>query len=183
MGGPTSEHAPWERRGQGLAALRLSEARGPSGRSPKWFSSCESRCSLPPCSVWDNTHHTGGCMRFRFSIGVVAAGAWLVGCSHDPLSAPAARRLTPPWLASVPNVLCRHVSGSFVFTSFQFTSATSAVGAGNVFGDIAGTFSAEYLDLHENGAGSSVMNARHTISTAAGSITTADVIILRPDQN
>ena len=122
-------------------------------------------------------------MRFRFSIGVVAAGAWLVGCSHDPLSAPAARRLTPPWLASVPNVLCRHVSGSFVFTSFQFTSATSAVGAGNVFGDIAGTFSAEYLDLHENGAGSSVMNARHTISTAAGSITTADVIILRPDQN
>jgi hypothetical protein len=122
-------------------------------------------------------------MRFRFSIGVVAAGAWLVGCSQDPLSAPAARRLTPPWLASVPNVLCRHVSGSFVFTSFQFTSATSAVGAGNVFGDIAGTFSAEYLDLHENGDGSSVMNARHTISTAAGSITTADVIILRPDQN
>jgi hypothetical protein len=122
-------------------------------------------------------------MRFRFSIGVVAAGAWLVGCSQDPLSAPAARRLTPPWLASVPNVLCRHVSGSFVFTSFQFTSAMSAVGAGNVSGDIAGTFSADYLDLHENGDGSSVMNARHTISTAAGSITTADVIILRPDQN
>jgi hypothetical protein len=122
-------------------------------------------------------------MRFHFSIALVAGGALLVGCSQDRLSAPADHRLVPPSLASVPNTSCQHVSGSFVFTSFQFTSSTSAVGAGNVSGDITGTFSAQYFDLHQNGDGSSVMNARHTISTSAGSITTADVIILRPDQN
>jgi hypothetical protein len=122
-------------------------------------------------------------MRFRFSIGVAAAGALLVGCSQAPLNPAAERRLMPPSLASVPNASCQHVSGSFVFTSFQFTSATTAVGAGNVSGDITGTFSAEYFDLHQNGDGSSVMAARHTIMTSAGSLMTEDVIILRPDQN
>lgn len=122
-------------------------------------------------------------MRCRFSLCALSAGALLAGCSQDSPTASRDRRLTPPSLASNPGGSCSHVSGSFTFTSFQFTSATSAVGAGTVSGDITGTFAAEYFDLHQNGDGSSVMDAHHTITTGAGSITTADVIILRPDRN
>lgn len=124
-------------------------------------------------------------MQYRsVSLCLVVAGALLVGCSEGRLTAPAAARsLTPANgpLASVAG--CQHISGSFVFTSFQFTSATTAVGAGSVSGDLTGTFLAQYFNLHQNGEGSSVMDAHHTITTTAGSVTTSDVIILRPDQN
>src|SRR2546430_13266758 len=44
---------------------------------------------------------------------------------------------------------CEHVSGAFVFTTFQFTSQTTAVGAGTLQGDLSGGFSAEYFDRSE----------------------------------
>ena len=50
-------------------------------------------------------------------------------------------------------------------------------------GDVPGTFVAQYTVLKQHGNGSGVMSAQHTITTSGGSITTSDVIILRPDQN
>ena len=124
-------------------------------------------------------------MQYRScSLGLVAAGALLVGCSERRITAPSeVRTLFPAAAPLAAKSGCQHISGSFVFTDFHFTSATTAVGAGTVSGDVAGTFAAQYFNLQQHGEGSSVMNANHTITTSGGSIRTADIIILRHDQN
>jgi hypothetical protein len=122
--------------------------------------------------------------RRGFSLALVATAMLLVGCSERRITAPsAAPAVSPsaPPLAATSG--CNHVSGSFIFTSFQFTSATTAVDAGTVTGDVSGTFVAQYFNLQQHGDGSAVMDAHHTITTSGGSITTSDVIILRPDKN
>jgi hypothetical protein len=67
---------------------------------------------------------------------------------------------------------CEQVSGEFAFTSFAFTSATTAVGEGTVTGDLAGTFHADYFDIQQRGGGVIHMHGEHTIRTAAGTLVT-----------
>jgi hypothetical protein len=114
---------------------------------------------------------------------LVAVGSLLVGCSDHQITGPASGRT----VASVPRLSaqtgCQHISGAFVFTRFQFTSQTTAVGDGRVEGDLAGEFHAEYFDIEQRGAGVIKMRAHHTITSAAGMIRTSDEILLLPDQD
>ena len=119
-----------------------------------------------------------------FSLGLVAVGSLVVGCSERQITAPAG---TPAFAASAaPQAgqgACEHVAGAFVFSRFQFTSQTTAVGEGTVVGDLSGTFSAQYFDIQQRGGGVVQMHAHHTITRSAGTIRTSDVILLLPDQD
>jgi len=81
------------------------------------------------------------------------------------------------------HMACEHVSGVFVFTKFQFTSQTTAVGEGTLQGDLAGGFSAQYFDIEQRGNGVIHMHAHHTITRSTGTIRTSDEILLLPDQD
>jgi hypothetical protein len=124
-------------------------------------------------------------MRRRgFSLAVVAVGSLLVGCADRQMTAPP----NVPDLAAMAEqraakLNCEHVSGAFVFTMFQFTSQTTAVGAGTVQGDLSGRFSAEYFDIQQRGRGVSHMQAHHTITTSTGTIRTSDDILLLPSKD
>lgn len=117
-----------------------------------------------------------------FVLGLVAIGSLLVGCS-DQITGPSSL----PAVASAPRLArqpaCKHVSGAFVFTRFQFTSQTTAVGDGTVQGDLAGAFHAEYFDIEQRGNGVIQMRAHHTITTSTGTIGTSDEILLLPDED
>ena len=118
------------------------------------------------------------------SLGVVAVGSLLVGCSERQMTAPpnvADLAASAQQLATPSN--CEQVSGAFVFTMFQFTSQTTAVGAGSVEGDLSGGFSAEYFDIQQRGSGVIHMLAHHTITRSTGTIRTSDEILLLPDQD
>lgn len=124
-------------------------------------------------------------MRQRgFSLGLVAVGSLLVGCSERQMTAPP---VVPDLAASTARLAatadCQPVSGRFVFTRFDFTSPTTAVGQGTVQGDLSGGFSAEYFDIHQLGSGVTQMRAHHTITRSTGTITTSDEILLLPDQD
>jgi len=74
----------------------------------------------------------------------------------------------------------QRVSGTATFTSFQFTSPTTAVSGGNVTGDISGTFTVQYYDLTPNDDGSRTLRSNHTLALDAGTIMTQDYIVLLP---
>ena len=124
-------------------------------------------------------------MRHRsFSLGLVLVASFLVGCSERQLTAPPN---APALAASAEQIAaqipCEQVSGAFVFTKFQFTSQTTAVGEGTLQGDLAGGFSAEYFDIEQRGNGAIHMRAHHTITRSTGTIRTSDEILLLPDQD
>ena len=118
------------------------------------------------------------------SLGLVAVGSLLVGCSeHQPMApavlADAARDAGPIAAMSV----CTHVAGALVFSSFTFTSPTTAHGEGTVHGDLSGTFVADYFDIQQRGGGVIQMHAHHTITRSSGTIITSDDILLLPDRD
>jgi hypothetical protein len=124
-------------------------------------------------------------MRNRgFSLGVVLVVSFLVGCAERPITAPPN---VPDLAASAEQTAaqaaCEHVSGAFVFTRFQFTSQTTAVGEGTVQGDLSGRFSAEYFDIEQRANGVVHMRAHHTITRSTGTIRTSDEILLLPNQD
>jgi hypothetical protein len=117
-------------------------------------------------------------MRYRsLSLGLVLVAAFLVGCSERQMTAPASAAQLAAHMA------CEHVGGAFVFTRFQFTSQTTAVGEGSVQGDLSGRFSAEYFDIEQQGNGVIQMRAHHTITRSTGTIRTSDEILLLPDRD
>ena len=124
-------------------------------------------------------------MRQRiFSLGFVLVASFLVACAEPQIAAPANvanLAASAQQLAAPP--ACEHVSGAFVFTTFQFTSQTTAVGAGTLEGDLSGGFSAEYFDVQQRGSGVIHMLAHHTITRSTGTIRTSDEILLLPDQD
>jgi hypothetical protein len=118
------------------------------------------------------------------SLGLVPVALFLVACAAPQMTAPenvANLAASAQQLAATP--ACEHVSGAFVFTTFQFTSQTTAVGAGTVQGDLSGGFSAEYFDIQPRGSGVIHMLAHHTITRSTGTIRTSDEILLLPDQD
>lgn len=119
-----------------------------------------------------------------FSLGLVLVASFLVGCSDRQMTAPPS---VPDLAASAQQtaapMACEHVSGAFVFTRFQFTSQTTAVGEGTVQGDLSGGFSAEYFDIEQRGNGVVQMRAHHTITRSTGTIRTSDEILLLPNQD
>src|SRR5437667_10526293 len=98
--------------------------------------------------------NAGGRMRQRtFSLGFVPVASFLVACAEPQLTAPANvanLAASAQQLAAPP--ACGPVSGAFGFTTFQFTSQTTAVGAGPLLGDLSGRFSAEYFDIQQRGS-------------------------------
>lgn len=118
------------------------------------------------------------------SLGLVPVASFLVACAEPQMTAPAS---VPDLAASAQQVAappaCEQVSGAFVFTTFQFTSQTTAVGAGTLLGDLSGGFSAEYFDIQQRGSGVVHMLAHHTITRSTGTIRTSDEILLLPDQD
>ena len=86
------------------------------------------------------------------------------------------------------NPPCEPLAGTFVFTLFQFTSATTAIGQGIVYdGDTpVGTFDANYFNIETQGNtgqanGVIQMNGQHTITFADDStLMTHDEILLEP---
>ena len=92
-------------------------------------------------------------------------------------------------LAQPVNPPCDSLARTFVFTIFQFTSATTAIGQGIVYdGDQAvGTFDARYSNIETEGntaQGNGViqMNGQHTLTFGDGStLVTHDEILLQPE--
>src|SRR2546429_7273513 len=122
--------------------------------------------------------------QMRFSHGLVPVASFHVACAEPQTTAPANvanLAASAQQLAAPP--ACEHVSGAFVFTTFQFTSQTTAVGAGTLQGDLSGGFSAEYFDIEQRGSGVIQMRAHHTITRSTGTIRTSDDILLLPDQD
>ncbi len=119
-----------------------------------------------------------------FSLRLVPVAWLLVACSDRQVTAPLN---TANFTASAEQLAaqtdCEHVSGAFVFTRFQFTSQTTAVGEGTLQGDLSGGFSAEYFDIEQRGSGVIQMRAHHTITRSTGTIRTSDDILLLPDQD
>ena len=118
------------------------------------------------------------------SLGLVLVTSFLVGCSERQLTAPPNVSDLAASAEQLPaQTACGHVSGAFVFTRFQFTSQTTAMGEGTVEGDLSGGFSAQYYDIEQRGNGVIHMRAHHTITRSTGTIMTSDEILLLPDQD
>jgi len=80
---------------------------------------------------------------------------------------------------------CIDLSGTFAFTIFQFTSQTTAYGEGNVYvnGVVAGTFTANYSNIQQQGQGVTQMNGKHIIvMDGIGTLHTCDEIRLQSDE-
>jgi hypothetical protein len=75
---------------------------------------------------------------------------------------------------------CTPVTGAFAFTAFTFTGPTTATAEATISGDLAGTVTAEYFDLHQSGEGATHGHAVHMITTATGTLVTMDEIMLLP---
>ena len=81
---------------------------------------------------------------------------------------------------AVANGDCEHVTGEFVFSSFVFTSPTTAVGEGTATGDFPGTFHADYFNIQQGPGGPIKMDSTHAITTPEGTLVTSDEILLIP---
>lgn len=83
------------------------------------------------------------------------------------------------------NPPCTEMNGTFAFTQFYFTSATTAVGVGKVFsnGQEIGTFNANYTNIDQKGQGVTQLNGAHTLTLANGTLTTSDEIHLQAAPN
>jgi hypothetical protein len=82
------------------------------------------------------------------------------------------------------NPPCTPFSGTFVFTLFQFDSATTAHAEGDVWadGDVIAHFSAQYFNIEQEGNGVSQLNGQHTLTFLNGStLVTHDEIRLQSD--
>ena len=82
------------------------------------------------------------------------------------------------------NPPCVPLSGTVVFTLFQFDSATTAHAAGDfrVHGSVVGHFVAQYFNLEPQGQGVIQMNGQHTVTFLDGStLVTYDEILLQSD--
>ena len=82
------------------------------------------------------------------------------------------------------NPPCTPFSGTFVFTLFQFTSATTAIGQGEVWaeGEVVAHFSAQYFNIEQKGNGVTQLNGEHTQTFLDGStLVTHDEIHLQSD--
>ena len=75
---------------------------------------------------------------------------------------------------------CEHVTGEFVFSSFVFTSPTTAVGDGTATGDFPGTFHADYFNIQQGPGGPIKMDWTRAITTPSGTLVTSDEILLIP---
>ena len=118
------------------------------------------------------------------SLGLVLVTSFFVGCSERQLTAPPNVSDLAASAEQLPaQTACGHVGGAFVFTRFQFTSQTTAIGEGTVEGDLSGGFSAQYYDIEQRGNGVIHMRAHHTITRSTGRIMTSDEILLLPDQD
>jgi hypothetical protein len=111
-------------------------------------------------------------MRTTAAIALVVAVAALAAASH-PAEAKPSRH----------DGRCTTVAGEFAFTKFQFTSDTTAVGAGVVRGDLAGTFHAQYWDITPGADGVITTQGSHVLTTPLGTLVTLDDIRLLPDTN
>src|SRR5256886_13888313 len=110
--------------------------------------------------------NAGGRMRRQgSSLGLVLVTSFLVGCSERQLTAPPnVSDLAASAQQLAAQTACGHVSGALVFTRFQFTSQTTAIGEGKVEGELSGGFSAQYYDIEQRGNGVIHMRAHHTRS-------------------
>jgi hypothetical protein len=82
------------------------------------------------------------------------------------------------------NPPCSPLSGTFVFTLFEFTGPTTAHAEGFflIDGEIAGTASAVYFNIEQHGEGVTHMNGEHTLTYPDGSmLLTNDEIRLQAD--
>src|SRR5204862_6885387 len=97
----------------------------------------------------------GGRIRRRgSSLGLVLLTSFLGGCSERQLTAPPnVSDLAASAEQLAAQTACWHVSGAFVFTRFQFTSQTTAIGEGTVERDLPGRVSAQYYDIEQRGHG------------------------------
>lgn len=77
---------------------------------------------------------------------------------------------------------CFSVSGEFRFSSFTFTSATTATGAGTIEGSITGTTHADYFNMSQSGEGAIHLNGVHKITDSFGTLITYDRSLILPDQ-
>src|SRR5438874_13076701 len=86
--------------------------------------------------------NAGGRMRRRgSSLGLVVVTSFLVGCSDSELTAPPnVSDLAASAVQLAALTPCDHVSGAFVFTTFEFTSQPTAADQGTLPGDIGGRF-------------------------------------------
>jgi hypothetical protein len=82
------------------------------------------------------------------------------------------------------NPPCTPLSGTFVFTLFQFDSATTAHAEGEVWveGEVVAHFSALYFNIDQKGEGVTQLNGQHTQTFLDGStLVTHDEIRLQSD--
>ena len=119
---------------------------------------------------------------FKTTISTLVLGALLLSGST------VAPRLSNAAADQPVNPPCQPLAGTFVFTLFQFTSTTTAIGQGIVYNgaDPIGTFDAKYFNIDTqgntaNGNGVIQMNGHHTITFTDGStLMTSDEILLEP---
>ncbi len=82
------------------------------------------------------------------------------------------------------NPPCDPLSGTFVFTLFQFDSATTAHAEGEVWvaAEVVAHFSAQYFNIEQKGNGVTQLNGQHTQTFLEGStLVTHDEILLQSD--
>ena len=115
------------------------------------------------------------------SLSAAVVAVLLAGCSDHQVLGPSGSRASSPASRDIaPGSGCQIVSGVATFTKFEFTSPTTAQSAGVMTGDLTGTFAVQYYDLVQNGDGSGSLKSHHVLTTSAGTILTADDIILLP---
>jgi hypothetical protein len=101
-------------------------------------------------------------------------------CGSALALAPVTASAQPRTAVTHADVHCEHVTGEFVFSSLEFTSPTTAVGAGTATGAFPGTFRADYSNIQQPPGGPIKMDATHAIATPDGTLVTTDEILLIP---
>ena len=98
-----------------------------------------------------------------------------LGVAWQPAGAAPSQPVNPP---------CTPLSGTFVFTLFQFTGATTAYGEVEVWADgaVVAYGTAQYFNIEQKGKGVIQMNGQHVVTFLDGSaLVTADEILLQSD--
>jgi hypothetical protein len=111
----------------------------------------------------------------RLAARMVGLRALLIGLALAPgFASRADQPIEPP---------CTPIEGTFVFSVFQFTGPTTAIGTGIVKmgGQAVGTFSADYFNIEQQGNGVTRLNGEHAITLPGGTLFTYDEILLQSD--
>ena len=98
-----------------------------------------------------------------------------LGVAWQPAGAAPSQPVNPP---------CTPLSGTFVFTLFQFDSATTAHGEVEVWagGAVVAYGTAQYFNIEPKGKGVIQMNGQHMLTFLDGStLVTSDEILLQSD--